>query len=106
MSASASRRTICCLSTRNSLSTLYSPELRGSFFSMAEPHNAHGKEAPSQAQKLECQLGWMQRALVLAEQGTALASPNPMVGAVLVRNGKVVGEGFHTYEGRKHAEVL
>jgi diaminohydroxyphosphoribosylaminopyrimidine deaminase/5-amino-6-(5-phosphoribosylamino)uracil reductase len=48
----------------------------------------------------------MQRALELAGQGTALASPNPMVGAVLVRDGKVVGEGFHTYEGKKHAEVL
>ena len=48
----------------------------------------------------------MQRALALAEQGTALASPNPLVGAVLVRDNTVVGEAFHTYEGRKHAEVL
>lgn len=48
----------------------------------------------------------MDRALGLAERGTALASPNPLVGAVLVRDGKVVGEAFHTYEGRKHAEVL
>jgi diaminohydroxyphosphoribosylaminopyrimidine deaminase/5-amino-6-(5-phosphoribosylamino)uracil reductase len=48
----------------------------------------------------------MLRALELAGQGTALASPNPMVGAVLVRDGEIVGEGFHTYEGRKHAEVL
>ena len=74
---------------------------------MAEPHNPHSKEAPSQRQKLECQeLEWMRRALALAEQGTALASPNPMVGAVLVLDGKIVGEGFHTYEGRKHAEAL
>ena len=48
---------------------------------------------------------WMARALELARRGAALASPNPMVGAVLVRNGRAVGEGFHTYEGRKHAEV-
>ena len=51
-------------------------------------------------------LQWMRRALGLAGQGTALASPNPMVGAVLVRDGEVVGEGFHTFEGRKHAEII
>jgi diaminohydroxyphosphoribosylaminopyrimidine deaminase/5-amino-6-(5-phosphoribosylamino)uracil reductase len=49
---------------------------------------------------------WMRRVLELAGQGTALVSPNPMVGAVLVRDGEVVGEGFHTYEGKKHAEVI
>lgn len=54
----------------------------------------------------ELSLRWMRRALELAEQGIALASPNPMVGAVLVRNGQVVGEGFHTYEGKKHAEII
>jgi len=54
----------------------------------------------------ELSLQWMRRALELAEQGTALASPNPMVGAVLLRDGQVVGEGFHTYEGKKHAEVI
>lgn len=48
----------------------------------------------------------MDRALALARRGEGLASPNPMVGAVLVHNGKVVGEGFHTYDGRKHAEIV
>src|SRR5438105_3108190 len=48
----------------------------------------------------------MLRALELARQGTALASPNPLVGAVVVKNGAIVGEGFHTYAGKKHAEVL
>lgn len=49
----------------------------------------------------------MQQALELARQGIALASPNPCVGAVLVApNGAIVGRGTHTYEGRKHAEVL
>ena len=49
----------------------------------------------------------MRRALELARQGIALASPNPNVGAVIVNSaGEVVGEGFHTYEGSKHAEVL
>jgi diaminohydroxyphosphoribosylaminopyrimidine deaminase/5-amino-6-(5-phosphoribosylamino)uracil reductase len=49
---------------------------------------------------------WMARALVLAHRGSALAHPNPMVGAVILKNDRVVGEGFHTYEGRKHAEII
>ena len=49
---------------------------------------------------------WMDLALELAAQGEALTSPNPMVGCVIVRDGKEVGRGFHTYEGVKHAEVL
>ena len=48
----------------------------------------------------------MREALDLARQGMALASPNPMVGAVVVKNGEVAGRGFHTWEGVKHAEVL
>ncbi len=42
---------------------------------------------------------WMALALALAAQGRGLTSPNPMVGAVLVRDGRVIGEGFHTYDG-------
>ncbi len=49
---------------------------------------------------------WMDRALELARRVEALAGPNPMVGAVLVKNGRVVGEGFHTYDGIKHAEII
>jgi len=49
---------------------------------------------------------WMDRALELARRGMAQASPNPMVGAVLVRDAQVVGEGFHTYAGLRHAEIL
>lgn len=45
-------------------------------------------------------------ALELAARGRALASPNPMVGTVVVREGDVVGRGFHTYEGVRHAEVI
>src|SRR5260370_1412886 len=48
----------------------------------------------------------MGRALELAANGVALTSPNPMVGAVLVRKGKIVGEGFHTYDGVRHAEII
>ena len=49
---------------------------------------------------------FMDRALELAARGVALASPNPMVGAVLVREGKIIGEGFHTYDGVRHAEIV
>jgi diaminohydroxyphosphoribosylaminopyrimidine deaminase/5-amino-6-(5-phosphoribosylamino)uracil reductase len=52
------------------------------------------------------QTAWMREALDLARQGRAQASPNPMVGAVLVRDGEAVGRGFHTYAGVKHAEVI
>lgn len=48
----------------------------------------------------------MQRALDLARKGAGLASPNPMVGAVIVREGEVVGEAFHQYEWRDHAEII
>jgi len=48
----------------------------------------------------------MSRALALAHKGVGLASPNPLVGCVIVKNGRVVGEGFHTYARKKHAEIL
>jgi diaminohydroxyphosphoribosylaminopyrimidine deaminase/5-amino-6-(5-phosphoribosylamino)uracil reductase len=49
---------------------------------------------------------WMARAVALAEGGRGTASPNPMVGAVLVRDGRVVGEGFHRAAGLAHAEAV
>jgi diaminohydroxyphosphoribosylaminopyrimidine deaminase / 5-amino-6-(5-phosphoribosylamino)uracil reductase len=49
---------------------------------------------------------WMQRALDLAARARGRTSPNPMVGAVLVKDGEVVGEGFHAYAGSDHAEVV
>ena len=48
----------------------------------------------------------MARAIELARQGEAFAHPNPMVGAVVVKNGRVVGEGFHNYVDPRHAEVI
>ena len=49
---------------------------------------------------------YMREALDLARQGRGMASPNPMVGAVLVRDGAVVGRGYHTYAGVEHAEIV
>ncbi len=48
---------------------------------------------------------FMGRCLQLAEMGSASVAPNPMVGAVLVYNDVVIGEGFHTQYGAPHAEV-
>jgi diaminohydroxyphosphoribosylaminopyrimidine deaminase/5-amino-6-(5-phosphoribosylamino)uracil reductase len=48
----------------------------------------------------------MLRALTLARRGAALAHPNPTVGAVLIKGGRVVGEGFHIYARRNHAEIV
>ena len=45
-------------------------------------------------------------ALALAAKGEGQVRPNPLVGALVVKNGTVVGRGFHRYEGIKHAEVL
>lgn len=49
---------------------------------------------------------FMQRALDLAARGLGRVEPNPMVGAVVVRGGEVVGEGFHARFGGPHAEVV
>ena len=48
---------------------------------------------------------YIQQALVLAEKGRGWTSPNPMVGAVLVKDGRVVGQGYHQRAGGPHAEV-
>jgi len=49
---------------------------------------------------------FMRRALCLAERGRGRTSPNPMVGAVLVRDGQIIGEGFHPRAGEPHAEIM
>jgi len=48
----------------------------------------------------------LERALELAERGRGTTHPNPVVGAVVVRDGEVVGEGWHQRKGEAHAEVI
>jgi diaminohydroxyphosphoribosylaminopyrimidine deaminase/5-amino-6-(5-phosphoribosylamino)uracil reductase len=50
-------------------------------------------------------MSFLERALELAERGRGATQPNPLVGAVLVRDGEVVGEGWHERKGEPHAEV-
>ena len=50
-------------------------------------------------------MSFLERALELAERGRGTTHPNPVVGAVLVRDGEVVGEGWHERKGEAHAEV-
>ena len=49
---------------------------------------------------------FMRRALSLAREGWGQTAPNPMVGAVVVRDGRIVGEGYHARFGGSHAEVV
>ena len=50
-------------------------------------------------------LEFMARALQLAERGKFTTDPNPRVGCVLVKNGRIIGEGFHERAGQAHAEI-
>jgi diaminohydroxyphosphoribosylaminopyrimidine deaminase/5-amino-6-(5-phosphoribosylamino)uracil reductase len=51
-------------------------------------------------------LAYMQRALELARRGAGGTSPNPLVGAVVVQRGKIVGTGYHRKCGEPHAEII
>ena len=54
---------------------------------------------------MNCDIKYMRRAIQLALNGQIFASPNPMVGAVIVHNDTIIGEGYHRRCGEGHAEV-
>jgi diaminohydroxyphosphoribosylaminopyrimidine deaminase/5-amino-6-(5-phosphoribosylamino)uracil reductase len=54
----------------------------------------------------EHDLHFMEHALDLARKGVGLASPNPTVGCVIIKDGVILGEGFHEYALRDHAEIV
>lgn len=56
-------------------------------------------------ENMNLHFNYMNRAWELALQGWGRTSPNPMVGAVIVKNGKIIAEGYHHYCGGNHAEV-
>ena len=47
---------------------------------------------------------YMKRAIELAKKGEGWTNPNPMVGAVIVKEGRIIGEGYHARCGELHAE--
>ncbi|MFZ2356884.1 MAG: deaminase, partial [Candidatus Omnitrophota bacterium] len=49
---------------------------------------------------------YMELAIELALKGKGKVSPNPMVGAVVVKNGRIIGRGFHERPGLAHAEII
>ena len=57
------------------------------------------------ADTAEADLAFMQRALALAARGMYTTTPNPRVGSVVVRDGAIIGEGFHRRAGEPHAEI-
>jgi diaminohydroxyphosphoribosylaminopyrimidine deaminase/5-amino-6-(5-phosphoribosylamino)uracil reductase len=75
-----------------------------------ESRAAHGRgllpSAPIPGKGLRLDEIYMRRALELASRGRGLASPNPMVGAVVVRDGQILGEGWHRGPGLQHAEAV
>ena len=48
---------------------------------------------------------YMKRAMELAKKGEGKVAPNPLVGCVIVKNNKIIGEGYHQQYGGPHAEV-
>ena len=68
-------------------------------------HNSPVGSPKNQKSSRMTDLDYMRRALELAGRGRGWVEPNPLVGAVLVRDGAVVGEGWHERFGQAHAEV-
>lgn len=54
---------------------------------------------------MKMDIKYMKMALDLAKRGKGMVNPNPMVGAVVVKDGKIVGKGYHKFYGGPHAEV-
>jgi diaminohydroxyphosphoribosylaminopyrimidine deaminase/5-amino-6-(5-phosphoribosylamino)uracil reductase len=54
---------------------------------------------------MDTDIRFMERALSLAAKGLGRTSPNPVVGCVIVRDGQIIGEGFHARAGEPHAEI-
>jgi diaminohydroxyphosphoribosylaminopyrimidine deaminase/5-amino-6-(5-phosphoribosylamino)uracil reductase len=70
-----------------------------------KPFSEAAMKKPSIRETKSAAARFLRRALELAQRGSGLTLPNPRVGAVLVRGGKVIGEGFHQRAGGPHAEV-
>ena len=65
------------------------------------PENVSGRDEKGEKMTDEF---YMRRAIELAKKGRGWTNPNPMVGAVIVKNGSIIGEGYHEKCGELHAE--
>jgi diaminohydroxyphosphoribosylaminopyrimidine deaminase/5-amino-6-(5-phosphoribosylamino)uracil reductase len=68
-------------------------------------HLQEGREGRRLGAVIDADTTYMRRALRLAARGAGRTSPNPVVGAVVVRDGELIGEGYHHAAGEPHAEV-
>jgi diaminohydroxyphosphoribosylaminopyrimidine deaminase / 5-amino-6-(5-phosphoribosylamino)uracil reductase len=64
------------------------------------------RPSPSHEPRFAVDEAYMRRALELAERGRGLVAPNPLVGAVIARDGETLGEGWHEGPGTRHAEIV
>ena len=79
------------------------PTVRSAFVSLGSDGNG---DVTTTSPSAETDAIYMRRALALARLGWGQTAPNPMVGAVVVADGSVVGEGYHARYGEAHAEVV
>jgi diaminohydroxyphosphoribosylaminopyrimidine deaminase / 5-amino-6-(5-phosphoribosylamino)uracil reductase len=68
--------------------------------------NIHGRRTFTMKKETTEHEHWMKLALDLARKGEGLTRPNPPVGAVVVKNGRLIGAGFHRRAGGDHAEII
>src|SRR6185503_10751422 len=66
---------------------------------------ANPQTLKSESSSMDAKEAHMRRALALARRAYGFTSPNPLVGAVLVKSGKIIGEGWHRRAGEPHAEI-
>ena len=77
--------------------------LQGNFFEKWFP-NADFVKVRKKRKEVTVLREYMERAIALAEKGMGFTSPNPMVGAVIVKDNQVIAEGYHHKYGELHAE--
>jgi len=74
------------------------------FFHMGENHFGMGENHFGEEENEVTDREYMERAIELAKLGRGWTSPNPVVGAVIVKDGRIIGEGYHARYGGPHAE--
>jgi diaminohydroxyphosphoribosylaminopyrimidine deaminase/5-amino-6-(5-phosphoribosylamino)uracil reductase len=82
------------------------PDIDGWVYLLLPRNTLWGFFMAKKASPQRADIEYMQRALALAERARGKTSPNPMVGAVIVKNGRIIAEGYHHRAGTDHAEVL